>query len=172
MAGRPVKFHLRKVRQVTFGLKKKVTKRQGYPEDFFPSIFEPFFWGGGAWHDYWIWSRETKKGLNRCLLLTSSILNGPEDGVVRGREVGGRGVRMFYFPFWLDKSMKWATDDSKHHFWFPLNNSTHESLRIQQKVFGSKFKKKQVPSFFFHFSDHFFISMGFLFWRLDLIEGH
>jgi len=37
----------------------------------------------------WICLKETKNDSNRCVLLNQSILNGPEEGAVRGREVVG-----------------------------------------------------------------------------------
>jgi len=67
---------------------------------------------------------------------------------VQGRRVGREGV-IFIFHFWRHNSKKWVTDDGKHHFQFPLNNSYHQTLKIQQKVFGSKFKKK--AKVFFNF---------------------
>jgi len=62
------------------------------------------------------------------------------------------GVRIWYNTLWRGKSTKWATDDGKHLFKFPLNYASYQKLKIQQIVFGSKFEKKQgVPLGFFQF---------------------
>jgi len=62
-------------------------------------------------------------------------------GAVRGREVWGKGV--YISTFGRDKSTKWATDDGKHHFLFPLNNANNQTLKVQQKKIGWKSKKSQ-----------------------------
>ena len=93
--------------------------------------------------DDWIWLRTSKNKYKPCLLLNLSIFNRMEEGVVCGREVGGKGIYLLYSTFKRDKSKKWVTDHGKHHFGFPVNNSTYQRVKIQKKVLAQNSKKRQ-----------------------------
>jgi len=57
-------------------------------------------------------------------------------------------VKTLCSTFWRDKSMKGATDDRKHVFWFHLINPEHYlTLKNRQKVFFAKKNGKKARGY-------------------------
>jgi len=67
----------------------------------------------------------------------------------RGQFAAGRWEgksHILLSTFRRDKSTEQAIDDGKRQFYFSSNNSNNQTIKIQHKVFASKFEKKQgVP---------------------------